>query len=148
MATSAVHYLWQLGSWRIWSYWICRIHRGLLIKTLVALLKTGRRAWKIWPFGVESIVHPQEYFSKLSERAVAYINVDISVFGTSLCFSSFNIFIPCSTCWNAWCPPQLMPLSELLLLQQHRVCFLQPPNRWGTSLVSTPFPEEWLSCLS
>lgn len=56
-------------------------------------------------FGVESIVHPQEYFSKLSERTVAYINVDISVFGTGWCFSSFNIFninfIPCSTC--AWC---------------------------------------------
>lgn len=34
-------------------------------------------------FGVESIVHSQEYFSKLSERTVAYINVDISVFGTS-----------------------------------------------------------------
>lgn len=89
--------------------------------------------------GVKRIVRSQEYFSKLSERTVAYINVDISVFGTTWCFSSFHQNILCnlfSTCWNAVCPPQLMQHSELLLLQRHMVFYLQPPNRWGTSPLS------------
>ena len=33
--------------------------------------------------GLTSGPHPQEFFSKLQERTVAYINVDISVFGTA-----------------------------------------------------------------
>ncbi len=43
------------------------------------------------------------------------------------------IFILFSTFWNVVCPPQLMQLSGLLLLLQHRVWYSQPPNRWGTN---------------
>lgn len=61
--------------------------KNLALSDLQNTQRCVNKDWKkhesFYRFGVESIVHSQEYFSKLSERTVAYINVDISVFGTS-----------------------------------------------------------------
>lgn len=107
MEASEVYHLWKLGGWRIWPDWLCRIHRGnwQLIhkvrqfnKSLISKLPVPLLDWIPYLFHTVFPQYPspgtnitlilsflQQYFTKLSERTVAYINVDIAVFGKKCC---------------------------------------------------------------
>lgn len=132
MEASEVHHLWKLGSWGVRSHRICRVHRGdekSLMLILNIHIYTITWTWSCLL---------QQYFTMLSERTVAYINVDIAVFGKKSHtlsekimdkneFFHHNFFL---------CIPQPMQLSELQECPQCRTSSSQPQNRWVPSPVT------------
>lgn len=90
-----VHHLWELGRRGVWPHRLCRIRRGRWI-TLTESRSHHRDGLISFFFSfvvvvvtphvnvILSVSFPQQYVAKLSGRAVAYINVDIAVFGKKL----------------------------------------------------------------